>query len=242
MKKKGLIILLLAVIFELPVNVSYALGTIVYDPAAVSKLVEELADMEQELNYLKQQLKSVETINPNDYDWSNVQNLINQLGETVNQNNALAYSAQDIGTQFQKDYPGYQPPTNYTEQYQTWVNTSIATLNGSLQSLGMNANDFTDETNRMEALKQQSQSSVGQTQAIQVANQIAAEQVSQVQLLRQTVTSQANAQAVYYAQQVQQEASGQAELKTIIDAGSTYVPDYGTSGQYIDVNQYAPKP
>lgn len=201
---------------------SYAM--IVYDPIAVGKLVEELNQLRYETEYLKDQLVAIKRLQGNEYDWSNAQELINQLGDTVDQGNSLAYSASDINQQFKQHYPGYVPPENFQAQYRNNTNMTLNTLNNVLQGLGSNAQDFQNENTRLAFLQRQSQNAKGQTQAIQAASQIASEQVSQLQLLRQTVIAQTNAQAAYYATNIQNKAGGQAELVQIIDNGSTKPP------------------
>ena len=118
------------------------------------------------------------------------------------------------------------------------MNTTQNTLNGVLQSLGSSANDFQNENTRLSFLQNQAQSATGQTEAIQAASQIASEQVSQLQLLRQTIIAQTNAQATYYAAQMQQQASSQAELSQVINNGSTTSPAIGQSGNQLSLPNF----
>ncbi len=102
----------------------------------------------------------------------------------------------------------------------------------------MSAQDFTDEHQRIQYLQGLAENPKGQTQAIQASAQISSEMLSQVQLLRQTIMAQTNAQTTYYAQQVQNQATAQEEQHEIIQAGSTDVPAYGTSGHYLTVPNF----
>ena len=215
----GLIILLFASAS------AFAMDT-VYDPTACARLIEEINVMSQQLDSLQ---KQIATLKDGNYQWSNAQTLINQLGNTVGQVGGLSYTAKDINNQFQKMYPGYQAPDDYNKQYQQITDNTQNTLNGILQSVGQNANDFASESSRLAFLQNQVQSAQGQTQAIQAASQIASESVTQLQLLRQTVVAQTNAQSVYYAQQVQKEASAEAEEDQIIKNGNT---------QLVPLNSY----
>lgn len=203
----------------------------VIDYAALIQLGNELTQLKQETQYIQQALQ---VLQGNQYQWSNVQGLINNLGAIVQQTNGIAYSASNINQQFQQAYPGYQAPQDYSQQYKNNINMTENTLNGVLQSMGSSAQDFQNENTRLAFLQQQAQSAQGQTQAIQASAQIASETVSQIQLLRQTVIAQSNAQAAYYATQVQNDASSKAELEKVINAGSTSVPGYGTSGHQLN--------
>lgn len=196
----------------------------------IAAKVAEVAKLTQQIRYLEQTLK---TLSNAPYQWNTVQNTINELGNAINQVNTIAYNAQNLDSQFKKLYPGYQPPKNYFEQYQQIVNTTVNTLNSVLNSLGTNAKDFQQENMRLAFLQSQAQNVVGQTQAIQAASQIALEQVSQMQLLRQTLLAQTNAQTAYYVAQTQKEASAKAELEQVVQTGEQTVPAYGTSGNTL---------
>ena len=193
---------------------------------SLTELTEQTAQLATELKAL----------DPNNYQWSNAQNLINELGTIVNQKDSLAYSADNIGTKFTQMFPGYVPPEDFSSMYKSNTNSTLNTLNGSLQSLGSSAKDFESENSRLAFLQTQAQNSKGQLQAIQASAQISSEVVSQLQLLRQTVTTQANAETAYHANKLQSEASAKAKLDSVINAGSTEIMPYGTSGDTINVH------
>lgn len=234
-----LVILLIVYFISLP---AYSVGDLVYDPAVASDVVAQTAKIVDEIDILHSQLNSINQelaqLKSGQYEWSNVQGVINNLGNTVQQTNGLAYNAGNLDQQFKQYFPGYQSSTNYTQFYQDLVNKTQNTLNGVLQSAGSSANDFENEQTRLNYLQQQVQSSQGQTQAIQAASQIASEQVSQLQLLRQAVVAQTNAQTAYYAEQVQQQATARAEENQVINAGSTTAPEIGHSGQTINIPNF----
>ena len=214
----------------------------VFDAASFAKLVAQYNQMvaqaqilQQQATYLHQELT---TLNSGQYQWSNAQSLINQLGGLVNQSNSLSYNAQNISGQFTAQFPGYQAPQNFNQQYSQNVNTTMNTLNGDLQSVGMSSQDFTNENSRLSFLQNQVTSAQGQTQAIQASAQISSEMVTQLQLLRQVLMTQTNAQTAYFAEQLQNQASSQAQFNQIINAGSTSVPAYGSSGNFVKVPSF----
>lgn len=195
-------------------------ATPVIDLTAIQHLITQAELLQQQLQRLEK----------NPYDWDSTQRLINDLSDVVNKTNGLSYSAANIDQQFKTAFPGYTPPQDYSQQYQQNTQQTLNTLNGVLQSTGLSAQDFADENARMRFLQNQSQNAEGQVQAIQVSNKIAAENVAQLQLLRQTMIAQTNAQTLYYATRLQNEASERAELSQILGAGRRDVSPYGSSG------------
>lgn len=199
----------------------------VIDFGAIAQLASQAKVMKQQLESLQLELKQLGEKN---YQWSNAQSLINQLGDLVQQKQGLAYNAKGLDSQFRQAYPGYSAPQNFEQQYEHNTQQTLNTLNGVLHNMGLSAKDFTDENARLAFLQRQSQNSTGQLQAIQASSQIASESISQLQLLRQVMISQTNAQTTYYATQIQNEASERAQLSQIIGVGNQKIPAYGSSG------------
>lgn len=215
-------------------NSVYAMLPVI-DVAALAQLGNQLAELRVQTQSIQQALL---TLSGDQYQWSQAQPLLNQLGDIMQKTHGLAYNAERMDEAFKQTYPGYQPPNNFSEQYRNNVNTAQNTFNGVLQSLGTNAAHFQAENTRLAFLQRQAQNAQGQTQAIQASSQISSELVSQLQLLRQTVMAQTNAQTAYYATQVQQDASSRAELENLMNSGSTDVPTYGSSGHSLESPEF----
>jgi type IV secretion system protein TrbJ len=208
-------------------------GDIVYDPVVdasigamhtsmvgqfgieIGKIVDEIGRLDTQIKQLNQELAQL-----GNYNWNTSQNKINELGGIVSKGNTLAYSASNINEKFSATYPGYKPPTNYSDHYKDIVNTTQNTLNQILQSMGSSASDFENENTRLKMLQDQAQNADGQTKAMQAASQIASAEVEQLQLLRQTVIAQTNAQTAYYAAETQKEASKKAAFDSLLNDSS----------------------
>ena len=158
---------------------------------------------------------------------------MHQLQNTMQKTQGIHYYSNTLQEQFQKAYPGYQVPNDFQKHYQTNVNTAQQTFCGVLESLRLQAQHVQAENQHLDFLQHQVQHAQGQTQAIQASSQITSEIVSQQQLLRQAVMAQTNAQTAYYATQLQNDASRHAAFVSVIQAGATNIPAYGSSGQTI---------
>lgn len=187
------------------------------------KMVEQYKVLTDQLTTLKEQAKTIgkeiETLVNTTYNWGGIQNDLNSLGEIIGQMQGIAYSAEDLDKTFSETFPGYKSKEDYIKQYEAIINKSQETLNGVLDSVNKAAAQFAKAETRLEDLKNDSAKAVGETSAIQAASQIAIEEVEQLQLLRQTIMAQTNAQTVYYAAELQKEASAKLELDEILDKG-----------------------
>jgi P-type conjugative transfer protein TrbJ len=204
--------------------------SIVKDPWAFAGLKMQYKNMVEQLIILKKQAvdirkqlqdmdRQVAKLTNSKYDWHGVQNELKNLGNIISQMQGIAYDAQKLDRTFSETFPGYQNKQKYFTQYEKIINTAQNTLSGVLQSVSLAAKDFKAAEKRLNDLKNASESAIGETSAIQAANQIAIEQIEQLQLLRQVIIAQVNAETIYYAAQIQKEASSKAELDEVITRG-----------------------
>ena len=132
----------------------------------------------------------------------------------VRQGQALAYSAQNIGTQFQNTFKGFTYPQgfNFKTEYRNWSKATLDGIKGAFEASKMQADQFATEEGILVGLRSQSQSAQGQMQALQVGAQIAEQQVQQLQKLRQLMMVQMQAQNSYLAAQEQKDAASRMAL------------------------------
>ena len=136
-------------------------------------------------------------------------------------------------------YPGYAEYSSailnrdtFGGRLKAWNRTSMDTMQGALKSMQLQANLFQDEDATMQALQTMSQHAVGRMQAIQAGNMIAAQQVRQVQMLRQLVMAQMGMQAAFLAGREDKLASQDAAYyrfmtpasRPVLGNGERYAP------------------
>ena len=93
------------------------------------------------------------------------------------------------------------------------------TTSATLASLEMQSDMFATEEQTLIALQVQSQTAAGRMQASQAGNLIAAQQVRQLQKLRQLQMAQMQMQAVYMARELDQQAAQQAARDRFMQSG-----------------------
>lgn len=149
------------------------------------------------------------TLNIPNQVWGAVQADLMGIANVVKQGQALAYSATNIGTQFQNTFKGFQFPAgfNYKTDYKNWSKTTMDSLKGALEAAGLQSQQFATEEGVLTSLRGMSQSAQGQMQAIQAGSQIAEQQVQQLQKLRQLMMLQLQSQNTYLAAQENKDAT-----------------------------------
>lgn len=117
------------------------------------------------------------------------------------------------------DYNSYlnktgKSPTYMADNYKQWSQDGFNNARTAMEAAGMNVNDIPNEDAVLSRLVQQSQSAKGRMQAIQAGNQIAAQQVQQLQKLRQMENARIQAQGNWYAQAIERQAVSDAAAQS----------------------------
>ncbi len=149
--------------------------------------------------------------------WGNAMNDFKQLQSLMLKSKAIAFNAGNLDKQFSSRYGTYESylkqkmgGADWASKYGQWSREASDNTLYTMKTLGMHANQMTAEQATMAKLQSMAGSTVGQMQALQVANQIAAQNVDQVLKLRQLMMTQMQMQTNYLALQQDKEAAKQA--------------------------------
>jgi P-type conjugative transfer protein TrbJ len=152
--------------------------------------------------------------------WGNAFRDIGKLNALIQQSKALAYSASNLDSQFSKrygDYKTYQTRkmngSDWDQKYDQWSRETSDNALYTLKAVGLQSSQMQDEDTLIQQLQAMSQSAQGRMQAIQVGNMMAAQNINQIQKLRQLMMLQLQMQANYIAAQQDKVAAEQAARK-----------------------------
>ena len=159
---------------------------------------------------------------------------LTKLSEIVQTGNAISYSS----AQFDDDYRGQHRDFDYYVQmqqgsdyetdsahYQNWSSTNQDTIRGALRAANLQSSQFLTESTTLRTIENQASSATGQMQVMQAGAAISAQQVEQLQKLRQLIMAQMQMQGAYSASQIDRQTQKDAVIhkrnKTVI----TFDPD-----------------
>ena len=182
-------------------------------------LTKELAGQASEIqNQLKQlAYMALNTTGLSTNVWGTVVQDLNQLNNLLNQSKALAYTASNLDAQFankNSTYSSYLAQNmgakTWQQKYAQWSQDGSDNALYTLKDLNLQASQMQSDAALMQQLQGLAGSAEGRMQALQAANMIAAQNVDQIQKLKQLVMSQAQMQANYLAIQQDKEAAREA--------------------------------
>src|SRR5215470_14421469 len=141
---------------------------------------------------------------------------LGMLAAVVQGGRALAYSLGNDDVLFRQTYPGYQPlasvgplppPGSYANRYALWAQTSLDTTQGILRGAGFQGKLLASEQAVLGILRGLTAANIlNRNDAINLTGQLAAEQVAQLQKLRELALEDMTSKAAYQGYQVQKDA------------------------------------
>lgn len=169
---------------------------------------------------------------------TNIAGDLNQLANVVQGGRAIAYSLGNQDVVFGQTYPGYQPwgpspgpPVTYASKYAIWAETSLATTRGILRGTGVQGKLLETEQGVLGVLRALSASNLlNRNDAINLSGQLAAEQVAQLQKLRELQLEDMTSKAAYQGYVIQRQAASEAATQwfftggPVTSDGKTYLP------------------
>jgi type IV secretion system protein TrbJ len=174
----------------------------------VGQLEKQVSMVENQLTQISDMTKHGLTIS--DQLFGTVASDIANLRQIVNTGQALSYTMSNMDGAFKVRFPGYSSTTNYGLSYQQWSQTSLDSTLGALKAAGLQNSQFDSDAALLKTLQNQSTSSVGRMQALEVGNQIAENQSEQLMKLRQLMMADMQSKAAFQGAQVQADATRQA--------------------------------
>lgn len=132
---------------------------------------------------------------------------------------ALGRHIQNMDAQFNTAYPGFEDylaqaaisgEVQTRDRYERWSEQGRDNVRSALGAAHINTSTFESEDAQLERMMARSQNAAGRMQAIQAGNEIASQNVQQLQKLRDLVATQINMQGNYLAQEWDRKAASEA--------------------------------
>lgn len=138
---------------------------------------------------------------------------LQRLQSLYQQSKSLAGSLSNFDERFRNQFGDYnryltqsgQNPGYMTDNYKRWSEQGFDSMRVAMQASGQNVSAIASEDAMLSQLVARSQNAQGRMQAIQAGNEIAAQQVQQLQKLRQMMDAQIQSQSMWYAQQIERQ-------------------------------------
>jgi len=148
-------------------------------------------------------------------NWRDITTALSQTDALMRQQTALGYGLATLDAQFQQTFPGTAVLGNTAAQTQMQATRTLATLRNVLDAVSQTTQTFPVGLTRLQGMKTQLGTIQGHEGALELANTVNTYAAEELTLLRQQLATQTNAEAVYFAQQVNRDAQARATSQAI---------------------------
>lgn len=205
--------------------------------ADVARKAESARAYTAQANQLATQLKMWQDMARNSaglntQEWQSVTKDIRSLQDLYSDTRQLAKDSRNLDQAFKQRYSGYdmlmkrsrteESVGSYGDQLKDWADDGFDNAKTAMKLGAKQTDMMADEDRILNRLVEKSQSAEGRQQALQIANEIAAQQVQQTQKLRSLLVGMNNMQAGALAAATDRQASQDAASQTFITEPKSY--------------------
>ncbi len=197
------------------------------------ELVSEVSQTYDQLQVMYQDLKNLTNFIENG---GNFTDLLNEVRNTVQYGQALAYNAQNLSQEFNKRYQGFEkyaqekgvPKTADSKKYSDWSRQNLDNVHSALRNANLQSKYFDNEAQTIKEIEKQAKTATGRQQLQQAGIEILSLQATQMIRLRQMIASDMQMQANYQASVIDRQAETDARHQR--EKQGSY-QDYSTNGK-----------
>jgi P-type conjugative transfer protein TrbJ len=194
------------------------------------RIYQEYQALTNQYRQIVNQLLALKKLaNPN---WREVYDLLANLDWIMRQGQALAYSYKNIDAQFQQAFPGFAEIQNWPVQRQVQAVRTLDTMRTALDTVSEQfRHDIADQL-LLERIKGNMDGIHGHQEALELQSTILMYTAQELGVVKQSLATANNMQAVYYGHQINREAQAEATLaagltRTLATNSREPAPGYG---------------
>ena len=200
---------------ELVINAERQLQSLLNEAQMIENQIEQLKSIATEPVTIMVQLDGMR---------AQLFDLVNQgitlSGQIANQLQDMKNEAEDIASR-----------PNFDDRLNLVVQGSDTVINATIDRIGKSRQSYQIQENELQGLLAQSRSAVGQTQTLQVLNQISAQNATQMQATQEAINNLATLQATKMTQDNQKEEAEETmlnqEIHPVVNGTSSF--DFGSN-------------
>jgi P-type conjugative transfer protein TrbJ len=192
---------------------------VVYDPSNLARnavtAAQSVLMVKQQIEHFTQQFRRLQ--NPT---WRDIDGYVRQMEYLLQQGEALGYSVAQLDQEFRRTFPGYQATASsldLTEAQRVQAQRTLGTMRAALHVLSAHSQQFRVGRTRLDQIKAQMAGIQGTQEALELQATLDAFVAEEIGLLRQTIATQTNLQAIYNAYQVSQQEEMRASYRAMMD-------------------------
>ena len=170
----------------------------------ITENLRQLQSLYNQIEMIKNQVEELKSVATYQNNFSDVDVLRNNLTSITNQGTALSNQTQAILTQMQQEINNLPVNGTMVDRESALDQSTMSILQNSINRVTQERQNYQQETDAVNALIAKNDQSVGQTQALQTSNEIAAQSIAQMQSTRELLSENLIVQATATMREIQE--------------------------------------
>lgn len=170
----------------------------------ITENLRQLQSLENQIEMIKNQVEELKSIATYQNSFNDVDALKYQLTNITSQGTALSTQTQSILTQMQQEINNLPANGAMTDRESSIDQSTMNILQNSLNRVTQERQNYQQETAAVNTLLAKSEQAVGQTQALQTSNELAAQTIQQMQSTRELLSENIIVQATATMREIQE--------------------------------------
>jgi type IV secretion system protein TrbJ len=195
----------------------------VYDPANyienALQYAHQLIQIKYQLQQIQYQLQALSKLAG--APWRDVNAPLADIASVMGGPQSLGYAAPNVTTTFQTLFPPSRPVQNWPTEQVTRAQASVDVLQAALAATAQQQSAIAPGEQTIERMKQLNGEVQGHEQALELQNSAAVYSAEELMLLREAAMAQTNIQAVYYANQMNEESQRDVTARATLNELAT---------------------
>jgi P-type conjugative transfer protein TrbJ len=184
----------------------------------ITENLRQLQSLENQIAMIKNQMEELKSVANYQNNFSDIDELRNNLTDITNQGAALSNQTQSLLTQMQQEINTMPANGTMTDQEESVDQQALAILQSALNRVQQLRGSYPQQISTVNALLDKNNQAIGQTQALQTSNEIAAQNIAQTQSTQELLSEQVTMQAAMMSKQIQEEKDEDDKMKQIFNA------------------------
>lgn len=170
----------------------------------ITENLRQLQSLENQLEMIKNQVEGLKSVANYQNNFTDVDTMRNQLTSITSQGTMLSNQTQGILAQMQQEINNLPSNGTMADRESSLDQSTMNILQNSLNRVTQERQNYQQETEALNTLLAKSEQAVGQTQALQTSNELAAQAIQQMQSTRELLSENIIVQATATMREIQE--------------------------------------
>lgn len=180
--------------------------------------LRQLQSLENQIEMIKNQVEELKSVANYQNNFNGIDELRNNLTTITNQGTALSDQTQAILAHMQQEINEMPAHGTMTDQQESLDQGILTVVQSALKRVTQLRQSYQQQTDSINALMDKNNQSVGQTQAMQTSNELAAQSIAQTQSTQELLSEQISIQSAMMSKQLQEEKDEDDKMQQIFNS------------------------